>query len=383
MKICVYAICKNESKFVEKWLDSMQEADYIVVMDTGSTDDTFKLLKEDTRVTKIERKIIKPWRFDVARNESMKLIPDDADVLVCTDLDEVFEPGWAQVIRDNWIIGKTNRMFYTYAWSHNSAGEPTDVFVYDKIHDRNYQWIFPVHEVLNRIDPNFEGNVVSVGKKIFLHHYPDTTKPRAYYLDLLKLSMEENPEDSHVRMLYARELFVKGDIDESLEEFLNVLRMPDIDNDNKFEVLLNSLLQVAMIYEMKKHYDEAIWYCQEFIKEEHTFREPYLLMAEIYNEMKMYTLAEACVNAAKEYSYQHFSWVERASTFNGWMDDVESVCKYNLGKIKEAVECGENALKHNPDNDRLIRNLNIYYRNYIAKLKEEISQPKKKKIKKN
>lgn len=317
MKICVYAICKNESKFVEKWLDSMQEADYIVVMDTGSTDDTFKLLKEDTRVTKIERKIIKPWRFDVARNESMKLIPDDADVLVCTDLDEVFEPGWAQVIRDNWIIGKTNRMFYTYAWSHNSAGEPTDVFVYDKIHDRNYQWIFPVHEVLNRIDPNFEGNVVSVGKKIFLHHYPDTTKPRAYYLDLLKLSMEENPEDSHVRMLYARELFVKGDIDESLEEFLNVLRMPDIDNDNKFEVLLNSLLQVAMIYEMKKHYDEAIWYCQEFIKEEHTFREPYLLMAEIYNEMKMYTLAEACVNAAKEYSYQHFSWVERASTFNG------------------------------------------------------------------
>ena len=100
MKICVYAICKNESKFVEKWLDSMQEADYICVLDTGSTDDTFKKLKADKRVTVVKKQVIKPWRFDVARNESMKLCPADADILVCTDLDEVFEPGWADVIRD-------------------------------------------------------------------------------------------------------------------------------------------------------------------------------------------------------------------------------------------------------------------------------------------
>ena len=55
-KICVYAICKNESQFVEQWLDSMSEADYIVVLDTGSTDDTFQKLKEDSRVTLVKRK---------------------------------------------------------------------------------------------------------------------------------------------------------------------------------------------------------------------------------------------------------------------------------------------------------------------------------------
>ena len=42
-KICVYAICKNESKFVKQWLDSMSEADYIVVLDTGSTDNTVNM----------------------------------------------------------------------------------------------------------------------------------------------------------------------------------------------------------------------------------------------------------------------------------------------------------------------------------------------------
>lgn len=36
-KICVYAICKNEEKFVSRWVESMKEADKIFVLDTGST----------------------------------------------------------------------------------------------------------------------------------------------------------------------------------------------------------------------------------------------------------------------------------------------------------------------------------------------------------
>ena len=71
----------------------MSEADYIVVLDTGSTDGTYEKLKEDARVTVVKQEVITPWRFDVARNKSMELIPEDADILVCTDFDELFEPG--------------------------------------------------------------------------------------------------------------------------------------------------------------------------------------------------------------------------------------------------------------------------------------------------
>ena len=45
-KVCVYAICKNEEKFVKRWVRSMQEADDVYVLDTDSTDNTVKLLKE-------------------------------------------------------------------------------------------------------------------------------------------------------------------------------------------------------------------------------------------------------------------------------------------------------------------------------------------------
>ena len=29
MKICVYAIAKNEEQFVDRWMDSMREADWV------------------------------------------------------------------------------------------------------------------------------------------------------------------------------------------------------------------------------------------------------------------------------------------------------------------------------------------------------------------
>ena len=46
MKVIVYAIAKNEEKFVDRWVDSMQEADEIIVLDTGSTDKTVEKLKK-------------------------------------------------------------------------------------------------------------------------------------------------------------------------------------------------------------------------------------------------------------------------------------------------------------------------------------------------
>lgn len=63
MKVCVYAISKNEEKFVSRWVDSMKEADEIYVLDTGSTDNTVSKLKE--LGVNVVSKIISPWRFDI------------------------------------------------------------------------------------------------------------------------------------------------------------------------------------------------------------------------------------------------------------------------------------------------------------------------------
>lgn len=129
MKVCVYAISKNEEKFVKRWYESMKEADDIYVLDTGSTDNTVKDLEH--LGAKVTVKEIKPWRFDVARNESLNLVPNDADICVCTDLDEVFNKGWRKKLEMLWK-NSVNHVRYNYNWSHDENDKPLVNFYIEK-----------------------------------------------------------------------------------------------------------------------------------------------------------------------------------------------------------------------------------------------------------
>ena len=125
MKVVVYAICKNEAKFAERWMASMAEADQIVVLDTGSADGTAEKLRALGASVTVET--IAPWRFDTARNRSLDLVAEDADICVCTDLDEVFHPGWREALERSWRPG-TGRASYRYTWSFNPDGSEGVVF---------------------------------------------------------------------------------------------------------------------------------------------------------------------------------------------------------------------------------------------------------------
>lgn len=203
-KIVVYAICKNEEKFIKRWFNSVKEADEIYVLDTGSTDNSVKLLKE--LGIKVTQEIIIPWRFDVARNKSLDLVPNDVDICVCTDIDEVFEKGWRKKLENKWN-NKITRIRYNYNWKLNDNGKPEVNFYIDKIHCRNnYTWIHPVHEILT-----YEGieHVVTIDE-ITLNHYPDDSKSRSSYLQLLELSIKENPNNDRNMHYLGREYMFYG-----------------------------------------------------------------------------------------------------------------------------------------------------------------------------
>ena len=149
----MYAIAKNEAAFVDRFMDAMSEADWVCVLDTGSTDGTAEQLR--ARGAIVEQKVIDPWRFDTARNESMKLIPAEADICCCVDLDEQFRSGWRAALEAAWQPD-TTRARYRYTWSFNPDGSEGCVFWPEKIHKNGvYHWTHPVHEVLEYVG---EGN---------------------------------------------------------------------------------------------------------------------------------------------------------------------------------------------------------------------------------
>ena len=368
-KICVYAICKNELQFVEQWIENMSEADYIVVLDTGSTDGTFEKLQEDSRVTLVKQQEIKPWRFDVARNESMKLIPDDADILVCTDFDELFEPGWGQYLRDNWIPEYHNRCHYKYAWSHDEKGNGKAIFTYDKIHTRELHWVFPVHEVLwAKDEANYVENALEASESIYLHHWQDTTKSRSNYLPLLELSCKENPNSSHVWSLLTREYLILNEYEKAISTGIITLGKPDIEESSFGLVLLSTLYFVAQAYCKLKNYDEALWYCQEFIRVDPTYREPYFLMAEVFNASKVYTMAESAVLAGRKYGVRKYDWVE---TQNSWLYEDNAILGaiyINLQQYDKAIEHLKKTLECEPNNIELLKQYAFALENQLNKI---------------
>lgn len=190
-KICVYAICKNEEHFVDRWMDAVNEADMVIVTDTGSTDSTVEKLRARGAVVYTEK--IQPWRFDVARNIAMNHIPDDVDICVSNDLDEVFEVGWRQKLERVWKPNCT-RARYLFTWSYHKDGTPNKQFPMEKIHCRKgFTWVHPVHEILAYNRNEMKHTVWVPG--MVLNHYPDLSKPRSQYLPLLELSVQENPDD--------------------------------------------------------------------------------------------------------------------------------------------------------------------------------------------
>ena len=220
-KVCVYAISKNEEKFVNRWVNSMKEADEIYVLDTGSDDNTAKKLRELGVNVKVQK--FNPWRFDVARNESLKLLPDDTDICVCTDLDEIFEPGWRDKLEKTWDKN-TTRVAYNYNWLIEN-GIPKVTFYTEKIHSRfDYTWTHPVHEILTYIGNDKE--IKKINDNITLNHYPDNTKSRGGYLPLLELSVKENPDNDRNMHYLGREYMYYGKWNESIDTLIKHLSLP-------------------------------------------------------------------------------------------------------------------------------------------------------------
>ena len=186
-KIAVYTIAKNEEKFVERWFESAKEADSLRILDTGSTDNTVTVAR-DLGVD-VRRWEFNPWRFDEARNMALSMVPEDVDMCIALDMDEVLVAGWRAYIEQAIAEGVT-RPRYQYTWSWN-GDKPGLQYGGDKIHARHgYRWKHPVHEV---IVPDGEEKQGWYGLEI--HHHPDQTKSRGQYFPLLELAVQEDPDD--------------------------------------------------------------------------------------------------------------------------------------------------------------------------------------------
>ena len=353
MKIAVYAISKNEAQFVQRWVDSMKEADDIYVLDTGSDDGTPELLEQ--LGVHVKRQIVNPWRFDTARNLSLELVSDDTDICVCTDLDEVFHAGWRNALEQAWLPW-VQQAYFRYTWSFTEDGEEAIVFQKEKIHARHgFRWVHPVHEV-----PMYTGEgqpAVIYLPQVQLDHFPDPTKSRGQYLPLLELAVAERPDDDRNRHYLGREYFFYNRYEDCIRTLKDHLQLPSA---TWADERAHSMLYIARSYAaLERHRDAGQWFTAACRQAPH-LRETWLSLAEYaYSREDWQQVLLACIEALKR-TQRPLTYLSDSRCWGSLPYDLGAIAAWNLGLHAQALEWGRKAVQMEPNNPRLLENLKFY-----------------------
>lgn len=349
MKIAVYTIALNEEQFVEPWFNSAKDADYLLIADTGSSDNTVEKARSlGINVTTIG---IKPWRFDDARNAALAAVPLDVDYCIALDMDEVLTPGWRAALEK--VKPQTTRPRYQYTWSwiDEEKGIPSLQYGGDKIHARQgYRWKHPVHEVavVDRITE------VQEWIDLEIHHHPDHSKPRSQYFPLLAQSVKEDPYDDRNAFYYARELFFNNELEEASKEFQRHLALPT--------AVWKPERAASMRYLAKcnSSLNDKLRWLQKAVNEDPMRREARVELAFLYYENRYWESAleqiKFVIDKIKEkpldYLCEAFAWGSHPY-------DIGAIAAWHLGHVELAEEYTLKALELDPNNSRLEGNLRL------------------------
>lgn len=351
MKIAVYTIAKNEEQFVERWYDSAKDADYLLIADTGSTDNTIELAKSlGINVVSIN---INPFRFDDARNASLAALPADIDYCIALDMDEVLVEGWRKHLES--VNEETTRPRYRFVWNWNQDGSPGIEFLGTKIHSRNnYRWKYPVHEVLT----SYAKEEVQQNISLEIYHHADDSKPRSQYLSLLEMSIKEDPNDDRNAFYYARELFFYKDYLPAAEQFKRHLSLPSASWGPE--------RAQSMRYLAVCEPDKRLGWLNKAVEAAPGRREPLVDLARYYYDNEMWQMCKDACDQALLVTEKPMDYLCEAEAW-GWLPhDLKAISEYNLGNFEEAVKSGKMAYNINPE-ERLLANLEYYTNAYNSK----------------
>jgi glycosyltransferase involved in cell wall biosynthesis len=271
-RYAVYGIYKNEEQFIGRFLNSVKDADEIVLCDTGTTDKTNEII-DDFKQNHPEVKLktytitVSPWRFDDAHNAALAFVAADIDICINMDMDETLMEGWRDVLDARWDIRYT-RYYHKFQtdWGNGAVSRHN----HDRPHARRgYVWRLPVHEILE-----YSGEERTCWNDDFwIYHTPDTGKSRGSYLPLLEISVRERPDVWKTWGFLAGEYLRAGRYDDALAAADKAMALPPSDKG-----YLNNLK--FSIYSEMKNAELALLHIDSTIALMPDRREPYVEKAQ-------------------------------------------------------------------------------------------------------
>ncbi len=341
MTISLCMIVKNEESVLSRCLNSVKGLfDEIIIVDTGSTDNTvFEAKKFTKKVYNFK------WinDFSAARNYSFSLAK--SDFVMWLDADDIVTPTELEKLKElkQTLTKDISAVMLKYVVGFDEQNNPNFSYYRERILNRkqNFKWEGPVHEAIN-----INGNIIYPNIEIEHRKLKPNEAARnlIIYESMIKQKLPFNPRQI---FYYARELYFNGKIGKAITMFNKFLKTFGGYKENYIEACLNLskcyvikkefnkakqclfnsfnydtprseiLCQLGDVYFLEKNYKKAIYYYNLATQNEIDYKSgafilydcynfiPYVQMCVCYFYLNNYEMAKKYHNLSKELKPQN------------------------------------------------------------------------------
>lgn len=347
IRLSLCMIVKNEEDVLARCLNSIKSTvDEIVIVDTGSTDNTINIAKKFT-----DQIYHFDWCDDFASARNFAFSKAHGDYIMWLDADDVVPHSTATAInklKDN-LTADVVMLKYNCAFDN---GKPTFSFYRERIikNCNQAQWIGYVHEC-----------IIPFGKIEYIesaieHRKIHTSNPNRNLKIYRKIlaTRQLSPRENYY---YARELFDHKFYRSSIKQFKKFINS----KNGWIENVIDAYFMIGNAYYILGQYNNAIKYLLQSL--EYTspraniccvIGDCYLQLNDIYLSKKWYILATKCDMDTKNSAFTTSTY------FNYYPYLRLCYCSYKEGNLLEAIEYNNKASKYNPSGAEVIYNNNYF-----------------------
>lgn len=346
MKIGIYGTARNEIANLDDWVKTTRGADVVCINDTGSTDDTFKeLCKYKTGQFWVSAISPKPMQLSNALNIAMAQLPDDCDLAIRLDLDERLPDNWRDDLDS---LNFPDGPVIVRAWFDHMGC----TYRHTRIHSRHgFHWELPVHEILVSDEP-----ATHVFTDLTFEHHQDPNKDRSQVLGELEAAVAADPENMRMVHYLGREYTYRGMWGEAIPLLRRHAASDEFaeERSESYRLLGDAYCALMPIEDVPARvYEMAAETCRER-------REGWVALADFWHKCgdwdECLDATDQALDITERSWYFNWPWAWGAKPY-----DLAALAFYYLGHRAEAVKYGEEAVRLEPDDQRLQDNL-VWYR---------------------
>jgi len=346
-------IVKNGAEHLAKTLEGARQiCDELIVVDTGSTDDTVAIAKSfGAKVFQYE------WidDFGAARNESFKHCT--GDWIMWLDCGDVIPPtaiAGFQRLKEHLA---TNGDDFDHVWLNINRGIAADGSVVFRFNTPRLVrrtafagWVGAVHEYIDK-----SGEKAMLGQGAWVDDpLALNNKPTERNLKILQRLLDNGDTSTRTAFYYANELRDLKRWPKAISAYKRFLKMKYYSWE-----YYDALISLAMCHKQVNDEDATLDCYFQAIRFDPTRAEAYVGVGDVHYEKNLWNLAAPFYSAALEAVRPLEGFV--LETCYSWLPwDRLAVIYGNTGKLDKAIDATVESLKSCPERDRLMSNLAMF-----------------------